>query len=184
VTALNGPAAPQRPIWAEPQRPRHVGTAVAAAFGIAVAAIALAAVLVYLVGALGAGGVTIAAIAALVPFAIVLAVIRWIDRWEPEPRVALLFAVLWGAGVAVAIALLFDLGVEIAVAATAGTRPDAALQAYARERQARVRRVQDWAERNGHVFHLPRPLRRAAFAVARAGAADLDWLYGYRPPPA
>ena len=60
--------------------------------------------------------------------------------------------------------------------------PQAALQAYAAERHPRVRRVQQWAERNGRVFHLPRPLRRAAFAAARAGAADLDWLYGYVPP--
>ena len=60
--------------------------------------------------------------------------------------------------------------------------PAAALAAYAVERRARVRRVQAWAERNGGVFHMPTTLRRAAFALARAGAADLDWLYGYTPP--
>ena len=101
MTTLAGPSAPQRPIWQEPQRPRHVGTAIAAAIGIAIAALALAAVLVYLVSALGTAGVAVAAVAALVPFVIVIAVVRWIDRWEPEPRVALVFAVLWGAGVAV-----------------------------------------------------------------------------------
>jgi protease PrsW len=129
MTALTGPSAPQRPIWAEPQSPRHVGAAVAATFGIAIGALAVAAVFVYLVSGLGASGVAIAGVAALVPFVIVLAVVRWIDRWEPEPRVALLFAVLWGAGVAVAVALLFDLGVQIVVAQTAGTDPDPVLQA-------------------------------------------------------
>jgi protease PrsW len=38
------------------------------------------------------------------------------------------FAVLWGAGVAVAVALIFDLGVQIALAAT-GARPDDLVQA-------------------------------------------------------
>jgi RsiW-degrading membrane proteinase PrsW (M82 family) len=129
MTALTGPSAPQQPIWAEPQRPRHVGAAVAATFGIAIGALAVAAVFVYLVSGLGPTGVAIAGVAALVPFVIVLAVVRWIDRWEPEPRTALLFAVLWGAGVAVAVALLFDLGVQLVVADTAGTNPDPLLQA-------------------------------------------------------
>ena len=62
--------------------------------------------------------------------------------------------------------------------------PDPALKAYAAERFARTRRVQAWAQRNGTVFHLPAPLRHAAFALARGGAASLDWLYGYRPPGA
>ncbi len=117
-----------RPIWAEPQRPRHVGTAIAAVFGIALGALASVAVLLYLVSGLGVTGVAIAAVAALVPFAIVLAVVRWIDRWEPEPRAALVFAVLWGAGVAVAVALLFDLGVQIVVGG-AGAGQNDVLQA-------------------------------------------------------
>ena len=64
--------------------------------------------------------------------------------------------------------------------------PERALLAYAHERHARVRRVQAWATRNGSVFHLPGPVRRAAFAAAGLGrpGARLDWLYGYTPPPA
>ena len=118
----------QPPIWSEPQRTSGTGTAVAAVFGIAIAALACAAVFLYLVHALGAAGVAIAALAALVPFAIVILVVRWIDSWEPEPRTALLFALLWGAGVAVAVALLFDLGVQIVVSA-AGVKPNELLQA-------------------------------------------------------
>ena len=62
--------------------------------------------------------------------------------------------------------------------------PVAALEAYAAERFARVRRVQAWASRNATLFHLPAPLRFAAFAAARAtgGPERLDWLYGYAPP--
>ena len=68
---------------------------------------------------------------------------------------------------------------------TEGADPASSLKAYAAERVARVRRVQLWAQRNGAVFHLPGPLRRAAFAAANAlgdNEGRLDWLYGYRPP--
>src|SRR4051794_20678072 len=126
--SLSSPPSLQEPIWREPQRPAHVGPAVAAALGIAAGAAAVVAVGLYLLAALGPASVGIAASAALVPFGIVLAVVRWVDRWEPEPRPALLFALLWGAGVAVAIALLFDLGVELAARAV-GTRPSGFLQA-------------------------------------------------------
>lgn len=116
------------PIGPETHTPGHASRAVAAVLGIALGVVAVAAVLLYLVSALGVAGVVIAAVAALVPFALVLLTIRWIDRWEPEPRPALLFAVLWGAGVAVAVALLFDLGVQI-VLSVAGGRPDDFVQA-------------------------------------------------------
>lgn len=125
---LQTPTSPQAPIWREPQRTGAVGTAIAAVLGIALGAAALVAVLLYLLAALGGASVGVAATAALVPFGIVLLVVRWIDRWEPEPRPALLFALLWGAGVAVAVALIFDLGVELAARAV-GARPSAFLQA-------------------------------------------------------
>lgn len=118
----------QAPIWGEPQRPGHVGRVLAAAVGIAFGVLAVLAVGLYLLAGLGPAAVVIAGILALVPFLIVLLVIRWIDRWEPEPRPALVFAVLWGAGVAVAVALLFDLGVSLTLAAV-GTGPNSLLQA-------------------------------------------------------
>jgi RsiW-degrading membrane proteinase PrsW (M82 family) len=90
------------PIGLESHAPGHAARAVAATFGIALGVVAVAAVLLYLISALGSGGVIVAAIAALVPLLAVLLTIRWVDRWEPEPRPALVFAVLWGAGVAVA----------------------------------------------------------------------------------
>jgi RsiW-degrading membrane proteinase PrsW (M82 family) len=116
------------PIGPETHAPGHAARAVAAVLGIALGVVAVAAVLLYLVSALGATGVVIASIAALIPFVLVLLTIRWIDRWEPEPRPALIFAVLWGAGVAVAVALIFDLGVQI-VSGSAGGKPSGVLQA-------------------------------------------------------
>jgi len=60
----------------------------------------------------------------------VLLAIRWVDRWEPEPRGALWFAFLWGAAVSVAIALVVDLGVQLAVAfTTPGGAADEAITA-------------------------------------------------------
>jgi RsiW-degrading membrane proteinase PrsW (M82 family) len=111
------------PIAPDTRAPGHAARAVAAAVGIAFGVVAVAVVLLYLISALGTTGVAIAAVAALIPFVLVLMTIRWVDRWEPEPRAALVFAVLWGAGVAVSVALLFDLGVQIAVGVTGG-RPD------------------------------------------------------------
>jgi len=69
----------------------------------------------YLFLALGPGAVAIAGFLALVPLAIVLLGIRWIDRWEPEPRGVLLFAFLWGAASSVFIALIVGLAVEVAI---------------------------------------------------------------------
>lgn len=60
----------------------------------------------FLFVALGADVAAIGGVMALVPLAIVLLGIRWIDRWEPEPRGALAFAFLWGAAASVIVALL------------------------------------------------------------------------------
>jgi protease PrsW len=56
------------------------------------------------------GGVAFvaAAILALIPLAIVVAGIRWLDSWEPEPPGATWFALGFGAAVAVLIALVVD----------------------------------------------------------------------------
>lgn len=99
----------------------HTGRVVLAVLGLLVAGAALLLVVAYLLVAIGPSGVAVSALLALIPLTVVLLAVRWIDRWEPEPRAALWFAFLWGAGVAVAVALLVDLGVEIA--AGAGSDP-------------------------------------------------------------
>ncbi len=120
---------PAPPLWNAPPVARSGGAAFAAV-GIVVAAIVGLLVLAYLVAGLGVSSLVIGSLLALVPLAIVLLAVRWVDRWEPEPRWALWFAFLWGAGVSVAIALLVDLGVQLAVAfAEPGSGPNEALQA-------------------------------------------------------
>ena len=109
---------PVRQVWTTPvRRPRAAAVALAIV-GIVVAGAALLLVLVYLSTFLGPGALLICLALALVPLSVILLAVRWIDRWEPEPRPALWFALLWGAGVSVVSALVFDLGVKLALAAT------------------------------------------------------------------
>jgi RsiW-degrading membrane proteinase PrsW (M82 family) len=54
---------------------------------------------------------------ALVPLAIVLLGVRWIDRWEPEPRLLLVIAFMWGATASIVIALVVDIGTSYLYAA-------------------------------------------------------------------
>lgn len=67
----------------------------------------------FLVVSLGAGAVAIAGFMALVPLTVVLLGIRWIDRWEPEPRGLLIFSFLWGAISSIFVALLASVVVEV-----------------------------------------------------------------------
>ena len=66
----------------------------------------------YLVMGLGGDAVALGGLMALIPLSIVFFGVRWIDRWEPEPRLAVVFAFLWGAAVAVVIALIVGDGVD------------------------------------------------------------------------
>jgi protease PrsW len=50
----------------------------------------------------------VSALAGLVPLAIVLPVVSWLDRVEPEPRASRAHALLWGASVAVVGALIVN----------------------------------------------------------------------------
>ncbi|NRG41888.1 PrsW family intramembrane metalloprotease [Rathayibacter sp. VKM Ac-2835] len=104
-----------------PVRPSIVPT-VLGAIGVALLGVLLLLVLAYVVSGLGATAAGICAVVALVPLLVVLAGVRWVDRWEPEAPLGLWFAFLWGAAGSVAIALLVDLGVQIAVYAT-GAQP-------------------------------------------------------------
>lgn len=109
-----------RPVWVSPVRRPSVANVVLAVTGIGVAGLALLLVFVYLASFFGPGGVLVALVLALIPLSAVLLAVRWVDRWEPEPRPALWFAFLWGAGVSVVTALVFDLGVQVAAMASGG----------------------------------------------------------------
>ncbi|MBG6225598.1 RsiW-degrading membrane proteinase PrsW (M82 family) [Arthrobacter sp. CAN_A2] len=97
-----GAGHPLHPVWIRPPRRGRVRDVLL----VLVAALVVAAVLLVLSLSLGPSAFVLCGILALVPLGICLLGLRWIDRWDPEPRGALLFAFLWGAGASVAVTLL------------------------------------------------------------------------------
>lgn len=70
--------------------------------------ISLFLVLPFLLGSTGISGFVIGFIASLIPLGTVLLTVRFIDRWEPEPKPLLLFAFVWGAVVSIAVTMLIQ----------------------------------------------------------------------------
>jgi RsiW-degrading membrane proteinase PrsW (M82 family) len=65
-------------------------------------------VLPFLLDRTGIAGFVIGFIASLIPLGTVLLTVRFIDRWEPEPKPLLLFAFAWGAIVSIAVTMLIQ----------------------------------------------------------------------------
>ncbi|WP_026537263.1 PrsW family intramembrane metalloprotease [Arthrobacter sp. 9MFCol3.1] len=65
-------------------------------------------VLPFLLERTGIAGFAVGFVASLIPLATVLLTVRFIDRWEPEPRALLLFAFAWGAIVSIAVTMLIQ----------------------------------------------------------------------------
>lgn len=76
---------------------------------------ALVALIGYFVWALGAVASGMGLVLALIPLAIVFLGVRIIDRWEPEPKPLIVFAIAWGAVAAVGLTLLVDIGITLMV---------------------------------------------------------------------
>lgn len=75
--------------------------------------LALVALIAYFVWALGVVASGMGLILALIPLAIVFLGVYIIDRWEPEPRLLIAFAIAWGAIAAVGLTLLIDIGITL-----------------------------------------------------------------------
>ncbi len=115
---------------------RSSGLLAVAIVGIIVLSVVALLVVVYLIAGLGVGGFALGGIMALVPLAVVFFGVRWIDRWEPEPRAAVLFAFLWGAGVAVLIALIVGAEIDNVINSLGG--PGAGYEFFAAAIQAPI----------------------------------------------
>ncbi len=74
----------------------------------------------YFVVALGTGASIVGLVLAVFPLALVFFGIYLIDRWEPEPKGLVIFAISWGAIAAIAITLGVDLLITLAI----GLRPE------------------------------------------------------------
>jgi RsiW-degrading membrane proteinase PrsW (M82 family) len=112
-------------VWAAPVRRFRPGIVALAITGIVVGGLSSLLVLVYLATFLGPSALLICLLLALIPLSVILLAVRWIDRWEPEPRPALWFALLWGGGVSIMTALIFDAGVQLSLAAIGQSREEA-----------------------------------------------------------
>jgi len=93
------------PVWHGPPRPQGQGKKVAV---FTLAGLGVLIVVFFTMLEAGISGTLVGAIAALVPLALVLGAVRWLDRWEPEPRLYLLASFAWGAGVATATAMALN----------------------------------------------------------------------------
>lgn len=75
----------------------------------------LLALIGYFGWALGPLASVIGLVLALIPLAIVFLGVRIIDRWEPEPKRLVFFAIAWGAIAAIGLTLLVDIGLTLLV---------------------------------------------------------------------
>ncbi len=107
-----------------PPAPRGAGLLVAAVLGITLVSIVCLLIIVYLLVGLGPAAFAIGGVMALIPFTIVYLGVRWVDRWEPEPRAAVVFAFLWGAGVSVLMALIVGAEIDNVINSLGGPGPD------------------------------------------------------------
>ncbi|MGP6171345.1 PrsW family intramembrane metalloprotease [Microbacterium sp. A204] len=105
------PAAPALPALPVPARKGR--TVSIWAFGIL--GFVLLALIGYFVWALGPEASGVGLVIAMVPLAIVFMGVHLIDRWEPEPKPLIAFAIAWGAIGAVGITLIVDLGITMLI---------------------------------------------------------------------
>ncbi|WP_341934779.1 PrsW family intramembrane metalloprotease [Microbacterium sp. LWO14-1.2] len=102
---------PAQGLPALPARRRAGGVALGILFGFL--GLLLLGLIAYFGLFLGPLASVIGLVLALVPLAVVFFVVRMIDRWEPEPKTLVFFAVAWGAVAAVGLTLLVDLGLSV-----------------------------------------------------------------------
>ncbi|TRW47090.1 PrsW family intramembrane metalloprotease [Georgenia yuyongxinii] len=122
--AAGGAGLPTQPQWG-PVRRRRTATLVVEVIGIALGLAGAVWVLAAVLAVGGTGPTAMAAVLAFLPLVGVLAVVGWVDRWEPEPRWLLAAALAWGAGVSTAIALALNDLFMLKVLATTGSETQA-----------------------------------------------------------
>lgn len=80
-----------------------------------------------IVGESGLLGAALGFVAALIPVAIVVASLRWVDRYENEPWQMLALAFVWGATVGVLVALLLNTTAAMIIEGQGGSETTAAV---------------------------------------------------------
>ncbi|MDH6180651.1 RsiW-degrading membrane proteinase PrsW (M82 family) [Microbacteriaceae bacterium SG_E_30_P1] len=111
------------PLPPPPASPGSSARLVLGIVGIVLLSIIALFVAVFLIAGLGVNAFALGGVLALVPLAIVFFGIRWIDKWEPEPRAAVVFAFLWGAGLSVLLALIVGAEIDNVINSMGGPGP-------------------------------------------------------------
>ncbi|MGO4120822.1 PrsW family intramembrane metalloprotease [Arthrobacter sp. YAF16] len=93
---------------AAPRARASAGMAALVLGGAVLAFVSLFLVLPFVLENTGPGGFVVGFIASLLPLSSVLLAVRYIDRWEPEPKRLLFFAFAWGALVSIAVTMLIQ----------------------------------------------------------------------------
>jgi RsiW-degrading membrane proteinase PrsW (M82 family) len=99
---------PPAPTQAPPPVPARRGAGLLALFvaGAVLVVASLVLVVPFLLKSTGSAGFVIGFVLSLFPLAVVLLAVYAVDRWEPEPKRLLAFALAWGAAIAVAATTL------------------------------------------------------------------------------
>lgn len=103
------------PTAALPTQQRQRRGVLAPVIGLVALGVCGLVVLGLLGSSVGAGGIVVGALCALLPVGPVVATFLWIDRWEPEPPRLLLTAFLWGACFAALAALIINSSAALAI---------------------------------------------------------------------
>ena len=127
------------PVPVQATAPRRSGRSAPIWIG-GILALLLMALVGYFLTFIGTGASLLGAILALIPLAGVFLAIRYIDRWEPEPRWLIVFAIAWGAIASVAIAL----GVDLVLSLVFGERDTPAAEVFGTVVQAPI--VEEFAK--------------------------------------
>lgn len=106
------------PEWADPVAMRRTRRRRVVVGLLVAAGVIGAGVMLYVLASIASNGSSLLqmTLLALVPLAIVLTTVWWIDRWEPEPLGMLLLAFLWGVGVSTAVSLVANTSATILLA--------------------------------------------------------------------
>lgn len=128
-------------------------------------------VLMGLYSALLALAAPVAVLLGFVPLVIVLPVLHWLDRVEPEPRAARLHAVLWGATVATFMAIV----INSIVAVVAGDTVAAVVSAPVVEEAGKALAI-IWAVRRREVDSVMDGIVYAGWAALGFAVVE-DFLY-------
>ncbi|NYE94336.1 RsiW-degrading membrane proteinase PrsW (M82 family) [Psychromicrobium silvestre] len=106
------PTQPIQPVWTH-QQAKRTGRTLNIVLLVSITCLVVALLAIFLVlpnlyRAAGPAGIMVGFLLSLFPLAAVLLTVYFIDRWEPEPRWMLGFALLWGAAGSIGTTLLIQ----------------------------------------------------------------------------